>query len=56
MSAVVMLSGPIGAGKTTVARELVDIWPGPLAYIEGDRFWSFLVKPAEGDPRTRFAA
>ncbi len=56
MSAVVMLSGPIGAGKTTVAKTLVEIWPGPLAYIEGDRFWSFLIKPAKGDPRARFAA
>jgi hypothetical protein len=27
---------------------------GPLAYIEGDRFWPFLVKRAEGDRREDF--
>jgi len=38
----VILSGPIGAGKTTVAKELVKITPDPVAYIEGDTFWSYL--------------
>jgi hypothetical protein len=47
---VVMLSGPIGAGKTTVARELVAISPAPLSYIEGDTFWPFFTKP---DPKPR---
>ena len=42
---VVMLSGPVGAGKTTVARELVAISPAPLCYIEGDTFWSLFTKP-----------
>ena len=38
MGTVIMLSGPVGAGKTTVARELIAIMPGPLSYIEGDAF------------------
>jgi chloramphenicol 3-O-phosphotransferase len=54
MGAVMMLTGPIGAGKTTVAQELIAIWPGPLAYIEGDRFWPILVKPAGRNRRTDF--
>ena len=42
--AVVILSGPVGAGKSTVARELLAISPGPVACIEGDVFWTFLAK------------
>jgi chloramphenicol 3-O-phosphotransferase len=42
---VVMLSGPVGAGKTTVAKELLAISPAPLSYIEGDTFWSHFTKP-----------
>jgi adenylylsulfate kinase-like enzyme len=37
-----MLSGPVGAGKSTVARELIPLLPEPVAYIEGDKFWSFV--------------
>jgi hypothetical protein len=48
--AVVMLSGPIGAGKTTVARELIEISPAPLCYIEGDALWPVFVK-ADAKPR-----
>ncbi|MGA2348603.1 MAG: AAA family ATPase [Candidatus Sulfotelmatobacter sp.] len=44
MKPIVILSGPVGAGKTTVARELVALSAAPLAYIEGDTFWSFLAK------------
>ena len=44
MKSIVILSGPIGAGKTTVARELVALSAAPLAYIEGDTFWSFIAK------------
>ncbi len=54
MATVIMLSGPIGAGKTTVARELVRLWPAPLAYIEGDVFWRFLVKAGNRDRRENF--
>jgi uridine kinase len=39
---VIFLSGPIGAGKTAVARELLHLLPAPLSYIEGDVFWSFI--------------
>jgi hypothetical protein len=34
MNSIVLLSGPIGAGKTTVARELVAGASGPTVYIE----------------------
>ena len=44
MKPIVLLSGPMGAGKTTVARALVAISSGQVAYIEGDTFWSFIVK------------
>ena len=43
---ITILSGPIGAGKSTVARELIDVAPAGLVYIEGDTFWSFIAKPA----------
>lgn len=44
MKPVILLSGPPGAGKTTVAAELVKISPEPIACIEGDKFWSFFAK------------
>ena len=56
MGAVIMLSGPIGAGKTTVSKALIDLWSGPLAYIEGDTFWFFLAKPIAGGPRKNLQA
>lgn len=51
---VVMLSGPVGAGKTTIARELVAISPPPLSYIEGDAFWPVFVKPDAKPQHERF--
>lgn len=51
---VTMLSGPIGAGKTTVARELLALLPAPVSYIEGDTFWSFIDKPHSRDRREVF--
>jgi hypothetical protein len=41
---VIIISGPIGAGKTAVARELIKTPSRATAYIEGDVFWSFFVK------------
>jgi chloramphenicol 3-O-phosphotransferase len=54
MAGVTILSGPIGAGKTAVSKELIALWAAPLAYIEGDQFWPFLVKRADGDRREDF--
>lgn len=51
---VVMLSGPVGAGKTTVAQQLMKISSAPLCYIEGDAFWSLFAKPDAGPGRERF--
>lgn len=51
---IVMLSGPVGAGKTTVARELLAISPAPLCYIEGDAFWPLFAKPDTKPRRERF--
>jgi hypothetical protein len=51
---VVMLSGPVGAGKTTVARLLLPMLPGPWAYLEGDTFWSFIAKGENRSKRENF--
>jgi predicted kinase len=48
---MIILSGPVGAGKSTVARELIAISPGPTAYIEGDTFWSFIAKGTARSPK-----
>src|SRR5215831_9240391 len=55
MGTVIMLSGPVGSGKTTVARELVKLLPDPLSYIEGDTFWSFIAKSENRDMRENFS-
>lgn len=49
-----MLSGPVGAGKTTVARELLRLFQGPLSYIAGDMFWSLIAQPKGPDRRENF--
>jgi predicted kinase len=48
---MIILSGPVGAGKSTVARELIAISAGPTAYIEGDIFWSFIAKGTARSPK-----
>ena len=50
-SRVVILTEPVGAGKTTIARELAACSVGPLASIEGDIFWSFIAKVAPDQGR-----
>lgn len=50
MKPIILLSGPVGAGKTTVARELIASSPGPVVYMEGDTFWSFIVRQSEWLP------
>jgi predicted kinase len=51
---VIILSGPVGAGKTTVAQELTTLLPAPIARIEGDVFWSFIAKPGARPRRENF--
>jgi hypothetical protein len=51
MKSIILLSGPVGAGKTTVARELIACSADPMAYIEGDTFWSHIARPSERLPR-----
>lgn len=51
---ILILSGPIGSGKTTVARELIALLSSPVAYIEGDRFWSFFAKSQGGPTHQSF--
>lgn len=46
-TSVILLTGPVGAGKTAISRELVPLLPGAIAAIEGDTFWSFLAKQPE---------
>ena len=54
MNKVILISGPVGAGKSTVARQLVSFLPGNVSYIEGDLFWSFIKKPPNPDKREAF--
>lgn len=54
---IVLLSGPVGAGKSTIAKELVAGASGPTVLIEGDVFWSFVAKNPPGATRaTAFKA
>ena len=47
-SSIILISGPPGAGKSTVAKVLAEGSPVPVAYIEGDTFWDFIVKSKAG--------
>ena len=53
MNSIILLSGPLGAGKTEVATELVNVLDGPVANIEGDKFWFFMAKGARELGRKR---
>ncbi len=56
---ILVISGPVGAGKTTVAKLVVAEWGGPVAYLEGDAFWQFFATHAPaaspGEARQRDA-
>jgi cytidylate kinase len=54
MRSIILLSGPVGAGKTTVAKELVNISTQPMVYIEGDTFWGYIARDAGGKPARNF--
>src|SRR4051812_45695313 len=52
---IIMISGPVGAGKSTIARELAPLLSGNVACIEGDKFWSFFAKSETiTEPREHF--
>lgn len=51
---LLVLTGPIGAGKTSVAAELLKRFRGPTAYIEGDEFWKFIAQPKPGPHHADF--
>jgi hypothetical protein len=43
LAGMTILSGPIGAGKTAVSKELITLWSGPLALsraINSGHSWS----------------
>ena len=44
MNSIILLSGTVGAGKSTVAKELVKLIDNPVINIEGDVFWKFIAK------------
>ena len=41
---IVIITGPVGAGKSTIARAYVATSTIPSVHIEGDLFWSFFPK------------
>ena len=50
MKSIILLSGPVGAGKTTVARELIACSAGPMVCIGGDTFWAHIIRRSEQLP------
>lgn len=44
MKSIIIISGPVGAGKSAVAKELIAISTEPIAYIDGDIFRQFIAK------------
>ncbi len=53
MSRIIILSGPLGAGKSTAAMELLKLLETRTAYIEGDVFWQFVSHGAHFDRSRR---
>jgi adenylate kinase family enzyme len=54
MKSIILLSGPVGAGKSTVAPEFIALSPQLVAYIEGDTFWWHLAKSEIGSRHKKF--
>lgn len=50
---IIILSGPVGAGKSTVAQEIIKSSATPIVYIEGDKFWFFIAKGFESIGRVK---
>jgi hypothetical protein len=44
MRAIVIIAGAAGAGKTSIADALEQLWRPPLARIAGDKFWRVCAK------------
>jgi predicted ATPase len=42
-SVILIISGPPGAGKTTVARRLAETWEGLAVHIPTDAFYSAIL-------------
>jgi predicted kinase len=43
---VVILTGPPGAGKSTIARMLTEAHPEPAVHLPADEFWRYIVTGA----------
>ncbi len=50
MPSIVVLSGPVGAGKSTASKALIAQTSHPCICIEGDTFWSFIANPSLDQP------
>ena len=50
---IVMLSGPVGAGKSAIAAELVRPVPGPSSPHRGRYFWFFIVRSGADHSRVK---
>jgi chloramphenicol 3-O-phosphotransferase len=50
---ILMLSGPVGAGKSAIAVALAALSRGPTVRIEGDDFWFFIVRSGADHSRAK---